>query len=206
MKVTTLAVFIFALAILLSAAACEDTAGDGQSAVQDSETGSEPSDLKVGDCVLLPEATVVGCSEPHAGEVVNVFSIKGDQYPGDDAVLREVDEGCPAIFTATYPTRTSWNQLGDREVVCIRTASLNLEFGDCIIYSGRVQWVSCSRAHDAEALDTFEVAGTTFPGEDAIADYAEQNCPAHANWYLYPTEETWSVGHRAITCLDRAPN
>lgn len=95
-----------------------------------------------------------------------------------------MDEGCPPILIATYPTSTTWNQFGDRQVVCIRSASLNLEVGDYIAYSERVQWVRRSRPHDAEALDQFDVSRVAYPGEEALLDYANQNYPTSANWYL----------------------
>lgn len=204
-KIPSLVVAILLLGIVLIALSCEDMSGDGESTPQSTAAGSQPTGLNVGDCVILPGAISVECSEPHAGEVVGVFNITGDEYPGDEAILREAGEVCPADKTATYPTRTTWTRLDDRLIVCIRTASLNLEVGDCIIFGEKVQWVSCSRPHDAEVIAGFELAGVSYPGFDAIAGYADENCPADANWNLYPTIETWAVGHRGIACLDRAP-
>jgi hypothetical protein len=168
---------------------------------------SAGSELQVDNCVVFTEATgevrSVDCSEPHDGKVTELFTIKGDEYPGEEAVIAEAEERCPANSTLSYPTKATWNVLADRQVVCILEAQFDLRTGDCIIYSQlAVQRVSCSKPHDAEVIDTFDIAGVTYPGVDAVADHANQNCPYGTDQYLYPTEESWAIGDRQITCLD----
>jgi hypothetical protein len=162
--------------------------------------------LQVGDCVVLSIATGsasgVDCSQPYDGEVTAVFQIGGDEYPGEDAVLREVEQGCASSPTFLYPTKASWNLQGDRLVVCILDVVFSLEAGDCLIYSETLQRVGCSEPYDAEVIDAFDMPGTAFPGDDAVADYVEQNCPLRTDQYFFPTEETWATGDRQIACLD----
>ena len=101
-------------------------------------------DIRVGDCFNDTSASLSGadevasvpavpCADNHDNEVYAVFNISGDSYPGEDAVDSMAFDGCldrfaPFVgrayetsaldFFAMYPTRESWNQLGDREIVC----------------------------------------------------------------------------------------
>lgn len=98
----------------------------------------------VGACFEEPEDTseigefdTVECEEPHFGEVYYKFDIAGDEYPGEEGVSQEVQDGClPAfedyvgipyeesvyeIFPIT-PTEETWNDADDREVICVLTA------------------------------------------------------------------------------------
>ena len=100
--------------------------------------------LKVGDCVNnLKDSTDVlslpgvPCTQPHEGEVFAVFDLPAGDYPGQDAVDKQVSEQCntrlsayspsaaddPAVgLFSVYPLRQNWER-GDREVVCIATAT-----------------------------------------------------------------------------------
>lgn len=98
--------------------------------------------LEVGDCVNgIEEGDVltvpaVPCAEPHEGEVFAVFDVSlTGQWPGDDAVAGEAEDGCVDRFESyapgaedaasldlfyLHPTSGSW-RAGDREVICIAT-------------------------------------------------------------------------------------
>ena len=98
--------------------------------------------IRVGDCYddesffadEVSEVSGVPCSEPHDNEVFALFDLPGPEYPGDDVVLDLADAGCLDRFAqyvgATYddsvlmittlvPSRESWSQVDDREVVCV---------------------------------------------------------------------------------------
>ena len=104
----------------------------------------EVATADVGECFERPENTgsisdfeTVDCDEPHFGEVYHKFDISGDDFPGDEAVTQEAQDGClPAfedyvgipyeesvyeIFPIT-PTRETWVEAGDREVICVLIA------------------------------------------------------------------------------------
>ncbi|BBX18975.1 DUF4190 domain-containing protein [Mycolicibacterium duvalii] len=92
--------------------------------------------------------------------------------------------------------------------------------GDCLaeIPEGdrvlRVQTVDCAQPHAGEVFAVLMVPDGEFPGDAAIAAYSE-NCAPELESYapsavtddsvqlyvLYPTEETWADGDRAVTCI-----
>jgi hypothetical protein len=100
-------------------------------------------DLSEGDCWNnVPDAgeetetvDAVPCTEPHESEVFAVFDVDlGEEWPGLDAVTAEAEAQCVQRFEGfvglTYdqsalnlfyfnPIEESWNQLNDREVVCV---------------------------------------------------------------------------------------
>lgn len=100
-------------------------------------------EMRVGDCFNDTDAffendevssiPAVPCSESHDNEVYAVFNLGSEKYPGDDVVYDLASDGCldrfqgfvgrdyessALDFFAIYPTRDSWQQLNDREVVC----------------------------------------------------------------------------------------
>jgi len=97
--------------------------------------------LRLGDCIdiatrngIVDEVPVVPCSESHVNQVVAVFDLSGDEYPGESAVRRLADQGCidelvvalahredlvDIGYSMYTPTEELWNELGSREVLCI---------------------------------------------------------------------------------------
>ncbi|WP_260761675.1 DUF4190 domain-containing protein [Mycobacterium sp. SMC-4] len=92
--------------------------------------------------------------------------------------------------------------------------------GDCLaeIPEGdrvlRVQTVDCAQPHAGEVFAVLTVPDGQFPGDAAIAAYHEQCGPALESYspaavtddsvqlyVLYPTEQTWDDGDRAVTCI-----
>jgi putative regulator of septum formation len=99
--------------------------------------------MRVGDCFNdgstfaddTPEVNSVPgvpCSDPHDNEVYAVFDVNSGSFPGDEMermafesckqrfqsfVGRDYDSSALDIATL-YPTRESWNQHNDREVIC----------------------------------------------------------------------------------------
>lgn len=97
--------------------------------------------LRVGDCYDdqmfssdgVSEVPGVPCGVAHDNEVYATFDLSGSEFPGDDEVVELADEGCLDRFeaaigatyeesvlmiTTLYPTRASWAQAKDREVIC----------------------------------------------------------------------------------------
>lgn len=96
--------------------------------------------IKVGDCIAegtgtteVTEVPTVPCSDPHDTEVYFDFDIEGSDYPGEDAIFAQADQGCldafaPFLgiayeesmydFSYYYPTEGSWGQ-GDHLISCL---------------------------------------------------------------------------------------
>jgi hypothetical protein len=100
-------------------------------------------DLVPGDCFDEPEGEfydrveLLACDGPHDSEVFAVFTLEGDRtepYPGDPVVEDDAYDACEGEHFREYvgvayaqsrfvaniiaPTRETWVDLGDREVVC----------------------------------------------------------------------------------------
>jgi Septum formation len=97
-------------------------------------------DLHEGDCFDLPKAdsevydvSGVPCADPHDAEVFGTFDIGGEEFPGQQSVIRDAGRGCKSRFADfigmsygkseldmqyLYPTEQSWTTQEDREVVC----------------------------------------------------------------------------------------
>lgn len=97
---------------------------------------------EVGECVdiadlegELTEIPTVDCSEEHDGEVIHSFELPDGDFPGDEAILEAVEEGCVGEAFESYvgldwesselqmtdisPNQTTWDEADDREVLCI---------------------------------------------------------------------------------------
>jgi serine/threonine protein kinase len=107
-------------------------------------TAISATDLEVGECLNGLQASndvttvpSVPCEEPHEGEVFAVFDLPAGEYPGQAAVDDQVSKQCNARLSAyspsaaddpavglfsVYPLQQNWVR-GDREVVCIATAT-----------------------------------------------------------------------------------
>lgn len=104
----------------------------------------DPFSIEVGDCVneaLLSgegEETdsipVVPCDEPHDSEVYAAVDVDYAEFPGVEQLQQDGQDFCLAefegfigvpydesaiYFSSYYPTEGSWNELGDREILCI---------------------------------------------------------------------------------------
>ena len=112
----------------------------------------EAFDLQIGYCFNGPDAdgqaqatagsevervTVVSCSDAHDFEIFHTFELDDGPYPGGDELENLWIQGCLERFddfvdsgfdesmldiSAIFPTERSWNELGDREVLCSVTA------------------------------------------------------------------------------------
>lgn len=103
----------------------------------------EAFDLQLSDCFNDPGSdevqvvTVLPCSTNHDFEVYHLFQLADGDYPGPDALEDLWIQGCLPEFepfvgmsfdeseldiSAIFPTQQSWDDLGDREVLCSVTA------------------------------------------------------------------------------------
>ena len=132
------------LAALLAAAGCsddEETRGPAPTAPAPPSSDEVPLEaglLREGDCFNgldeeEIEVTVVPCTEEHSAEVTGRFALEGEEFPGEDEVVEQAEEGCLIIFedyvgqaaedtafrfTEITPTEEQWDA-GSREVVCL---------------------------------------------------------------------------------------
>ena len=98
--------------------------------------------MRVGDCFddgsafddnEVNSVPGVPCAQPHDNEVYALFDVTETSFPGD-AIAEIAHEGCLARFegfvgkdyesssldiATLYPSRESWQQQNDREVVCV---------------------------------------------------------------------------------------
>lgn len=100
-------------------------------------------DIRLGDCfndtaagsanVEITSVSGIPCGEPHDNEVFALVNLTQSAFPGEEAIERLAFEVCLEKFETfvgrdyesssldifpIYPTRESWNDLDDREVVC----------------------------------------------------------------------------------------
>lgn len=102
-------------------------------------------DVRLGDCfndeiwTVTDEASeinslnAVPCAQPHDNEIFAVFDLELAVFPESGAMDDAVNVGCLQRFepyvgrdydtssleiSSLFPTRESWNERGDREVVC----------------------------------------------------------------------------------------
>ncbi|ARJ05628.1 hypothetical protein B5808_10640 [Cnuibacter physcomitrellae] len=104
------------------------------------QTQTDVFTLAVGDCMNdvsgteVSEVPIVDCADEHDYEVYHDFELTGDEYPGDDAVSTQAEQGCQEAFEAFVgvpydqsmygsvpftPTESSWTQADDRLVSCL---------------------------------------------------------------------------------------
>jgi uncharacterized RDD family membrane protein YckC len=79
-----------------------------------------------------------------------------------------------------------------------------VEVGDCVTFDPGVVdiVVPCFGAHDAVVTSVLELPEQGYPGEAAIVDYAETQCPDDR--YSYPRATRWALGARQIICFSDA--
>lgn len=142
MTTRRLAAAVFAIIVVLGA--CSDDSPDRDAEGRITSSGDlSVFDLVVGDCVLFDsdiEAAnstlpVVPCDEPHQAEVYSLVDLEDlDQYPGERELSNRAELECVAtfgdyvgveladstlFFTYMIPAVRSWQEDGDRTVVCM---------------------------------------------------------------------------------------
>ena len=146
-----------ALAVLLWGCTTEP----GSEAVDEIRAeAADPFELEVGDCFddtamgvnEVTEVPGLPCSTPHDNEVYALFDLPTGPFPGDDAIDAAAGQGCydrfesaigrpyeesELAFVSMYPTEASWNEIGDREVVCIAYHMEYSKLTGSVLGSGR---------------------------------------------------------------------
>lgn len=128
-----------AVLLLLLVAGCASGPRDSAGQVTAAAT-TDSFSVRVGDCLdRLPtdaaaELPLLPCDQPHYWEAFATSTLVGDDYPGNAAVRDQADKACSAEFadfvgvkvdtskldlTMLTPTKETWTQAGDREVVCL---------------------------------------------------------------------------------------
>ena len=96
--------------------------------------------MSLGDCVQdslsseVQSLEAVPCAEEHDLEVFALFDMPDGDFPGDAAVDAAAEAGClerfegyvgiayeQSVYAYTYltPLETGWNEIDDREIVCL---------------------------------------------------------------------------------------
>jgi hypothetical protein len=133
------------LLLSLTLLACSDDARRNTTGAIVTEGVVDVFAMKVGDCfndelseprevtTTVGEVPGVPCEEPHDNEIFASYRIALDEFPGDEALSSLARKGCVQRFAsfvgrsydtsildtfALYPTRRSWVQQKDRDVMC----------------------------------------------------------------------------------------
>jgi hypothetical protein len=146
-RTRTRTALLVAAAALVSSACGEEAARDDEGNIEEAGSVSAFS-IREGDCFSdiadlgseVTELPAVPCEEPHGAEVIHVFDMPDGDFPGDPAVQTAVQEGCGPAFeeqpyaadlaydmNVFYPTQQSWEELDDREIVCVATGDFPFE-------------------------------------------------------------------------------
>ena len=110
----------------------DDGVASQDTGVFDLRPGTCFDDGTVFDADEVEQVPVVPCDGPHDNEIFAAFDLPDGEFPGDDAVFEQGEEGCLERFpdfvgidyassryvvSTLYPTASSWDD-GDREVLC----------------------------------------------------------------------------------------
>jgi hypothetical protein len=105
----------------------------------------QANELDVGACVAdedppyPAEIYTVSCDDEHGFELIAKFDLEGDDYPGDDEVRTDAEEGCQGdrfteyvgetyddaadvVVTPIPPSEDTWDGAADRTVLCFAHA------------------------------------------------------------------------------------
>ncbi len=105
----------------------------------------QANELDVGACVADEDALndaeidTVSCDDEHGFELIAKFDLDGDDYPGDDVVRADAEEGCQGdrfseyvgqtydeaadvVVTPIPPSEDTWDGAADRTVLCFAHA------------------------------------------------------------------------------------
>lgn len=128
-----------AVCLALALAGCTGGPRDGGGQVTAAAT-TDTYSVRVGDCLdKLPtesadELPLLPCSTPHYWEAFATSTLTASDFPGNAAVKAQAQEACEAAFepfiglaakkskldlTMLTPTKDTWTEFDDREVVCL---------------------------------------------------------------------------------------
>ena len=166
------------------------------------------NDLRVGDCFNSAEAVsggdvedveVVLCSAQWQFILVDSCeTTREGSYPGEAFFQEEFEQRCDLWATdSLYPLEDNWDQ-GNRKIDCVLQfrALFSPEAGSCYAYDFNTEEpltvsfrTSCDAPHTLEAFALAKHRGSTYPGNDATAVFAEDECLAAFDDYVgFPFE------------------
>jgi Domain of unknown function (DUF4190)/Septum formation len=139
----------------------------------------------------------------------------GDRFV-DCVIISPTPNLRSSLLSANHgqPTSTPGARAG-----AVNVWALGLVVDDCIDWpsSGSqpiesVPLMPCGQAHNAQVFAMFELSGSSYPGDDAVASAADQGCAdreaslsAAASSmqisYLRPGQADWAIGDRGVTCV-----
>ena len=177
--------------------------------------------------ISIETVVIVVCSGPWEYRVLGLFEIDSqDGYPEKTLFASRASENCDRRYSVTlYPSQETWI-LGDRTVSCLQQsfglsvvdpAKLDrlvgvttVKLGECFdeaLETGGVliELVDCSGPWEYRVLGSFKVDDQdNFPGGDYFGGLAYENCDRRYSGHLYPSQETWILGDRTVSCLQES--
>lgn len=177
-------------------------------------------------------ALVLGilCFLPFVGLVLGIVGLvqikkKGERGKGmavSGIVLSSIGAFLMTVSLATGGARDFWE--GFQEAARENGSTFSVEKGECFDapngslegYAYDVDTVPCDEEHDAEVFANFLVPEGEYPGDDGLAETADEKCydladayamdawalPEYVDvYYFTPTRESWGAGDREVTCM-----
>ena len=119
--------------------------------------------------------------------------------------IRATNEAARTPPATSTPRRTS-------TPLSAEIGSTEIQDGDCInsripegIDIESVVIVPCNTSWQYRALSSFEVDDLVrYPGEASFTRRAYEECDRRFSYTLFPTEESWTLGDRSVTCLQES--
>ena len=116
-----------------TASPAAETSSPAQAEERAPTEAKQVEDLTVGDCLRFSGLPTVPCSEPHTEEVYAVVNLPEGDFPGDEAIIAQVEDSCFAEFEefvglsyeesvleiGLYPPVEEMWDAGERSVVCV---------------------------------------------------------------------------------------
>ena len=176
---------------------------------------------------------LVPCSGDWQLSVINSFIVEQNgEYPGEDHFQALAIVKCDRRYSLPLqPTEESW-QFGDRTVNCVQesyglattdpekldriVSSLTLQEGECFNFMGNpdlaqgvefevVELVPCSGDWHNRIINSILVeTDGEFPGDSHFQFLAIVHCDRRYSFPLVPTQESWGLGDRTISCLQES--
>ncbi|MDW8809051.1 DUF4190 domain-containing protein [Streptomyces scabiei] len=181
---------------------------------------------------LAIAALVLGvlCFLPGVGLLLGVAALtqirrKGERGKGmavAGIVLSTIGALLMTLAFTTGGARDAWHGL--RDAASGVGGTFSVATGECFDtptgtlegYTADVDVVPCDGEHDAEVFAGFSLPDGPYPGDDAVAEAADDRCYARSEsyvmdpwafpadvdvYYFSPTRQSWRFGDREITCM-----
>jgi hypothetical protein len=168
----------------------------------------------------LEEACEAGRAQAGAGAPVTAASRTTLAVTAGAGVLVLLGVVLVAVArTPAAPMQLTWDQV--RAGDCLRGELL--EFGDGAGLPDEVTSVPCQQPHRGEVVFAGDIwpAAQAYPGDDAIADQADDRCARELTAYegtsqrdraaftyepVVPGSDSWAGGDRSLTCIAYQPS